>query len=189
MRKILILCLIIIGIRASAQDVIILKNTEEIKCKVFEITTTEVKYKRTDNPDGPLVSTLKSDVFMIKYANGKTESFTNIEPAKKDEQEDLFIKGKKDADKYYTHYKKAAGWTLATTLVAGGLIGLIPAAACSTTEPKEINLDYPSSELYANQRYSEGYRHQSKRKKSEKVWTNFAIGVGVNILAFIILTQ
>jgi hypothetical protein len=46
------------------------QNGEEIQVKVLEITPSEVRYRRTDNPDGPLISVRRSDVFMIRYANG-----------------------------------------------------------------------------------------------------------------------
>lgn len=55
---------------AFAQDVIVLKNGNEIKAKVIEITPTEIKYKKFDNLQGPTVVIVKSDVFMIKYENG-----------------------------------------------------------------------------------------------------------------------
>ncbi len=52
------------------QDLITKKNGEDIKAKVTEITTGEVKYKRFDNLDGPIYSIGKSDVLLIKYKNG-----------------------------------------------------------------------------------------------------------------------
>ena len=51
-------------------DVIVLKSGEEINAKVTEIGTSEIKYKKCDNPDGPLYTVSKSEVFMIKYSNG-----------------------------------------------------------------------------------------------------------------------
>ena len=54
----------------SAQDYIILKNGDEIKSKVLEISTSEIKYKKFENIDGPTIVILKSTVFMIKYKNG-----------------------------------------------------------------------------------------------------------------------
>lgn len=58
-----------------AQDNIILKTGEEVKSKVLEITTTEIKYKKFDNQDGPAYTILKSDVFLIKYENGSKDIF------------------------------------------------------------------------------------------------------------------
>ncbi|MBA3899088.1 MAG: hypothetical protein H0X62_02590 [Bacteroidetes bacterium] len=61
------------AISGFSQDVIIKNDGDEIKALVKEITTTEVKYKRYDNPDGPLIYISKKDVFMIKYENGTVE--------------------------------------------------------------------------------------------------------------------
>ncbi|GAA3919606.1 hypothetical protein [Hymenobacter algoricola] len=58
---------------AQAQDLLTKQNGEEFQVKVLEITPSEVRYKRTDNPDGPLISVRKADVFMIRYANGSKE--------------------------------------------------------------------------------------------------------------------
>ena len=60
---------------ARAQDLLTKRTGEETAVKVVEITPSEVKYRRTDNPDGPLISVWRSEVFQIRYANGTTESF------------------------------------------------------------------------------------------------------------------
>ena len=60
---------------AHAQDLLTKRNGDEVLVKVLEITPNEVKYRRTDNPDGPLISVWTSDVFMIRYANGAKEVF------------------------------------------------------------------------------------------------------------------
>jgi len=66
---------ILFGCIAFAQDIIILKNGDEIKSKVMEVTPDIVKYKKWDNQDGPLYSSGKSEVFMIKYSNGMKDVF------------------------------------------------------------------------------------------------------------------
>lgn len=53
-----------------AQDNIILKNGSEIQAKVLEISPGQIKYRRQDNPDGPIYTTGTADVLLIKYANG-----------------------------------------------------------------------------------------------------------------------
>lgn len=64
-----------------AQDNIIMRNGEEIKAKVQEVGITEIKYKKFDNPTGPVYTILKSDVFIIKYENGSKEVFSSAEDA------------------------------------------------------------------------------------------------------------
>ena len=59
-----------------SQDVIFKKNGEEINAIVKEITSNEIKYKRHDNPEGPLIYIGKKDVFKIKYQNGTSDIFS-----------------------------------------------------------------------------------------------------------------
>ncbi|MDR0711161.1 MAG: hypothetical protein LBF67_02280, partial [Prevotellaceae bacterium] len=48
-----------------SQDIITLKNGEEIKAKVQEIGLDNVKYKKYENQAGPTYTLMKSDIFMI----------------------------------------------------------------------------------------------------------------------------
>jgi hypothetical protein len=60
----------------SAQDIITLKNGDEIKAKVQEIGLSDVKYKKFENANGPTYTLLKTEIFMIKYENGEKDVFT-----------------------------------------------------------------------------------------------------------------
>lgn len=64
----------------SLCDLVILKNGDEVKAKVLEITPIEIKYKKCLSPDGPLYVVKKNDVFMIKYANGTKEVIKGDNP-------------------------------------------------------------------------------------------------------------
>lgn len=72
---IVLISLLLLGWSARAQDVLTKTTGEELNVKVLEITPTEVRYKRTDNPDGPLITVRRTDVFMVRYANGTKEVF------------------------------------------------------------------------------------------------------------------
>lgn len=58
-----------------AQDIITLKNGNEIKAVVKEVGTDEVKYKKFDNQNGPDYTLKKAEIFMIKYENGTKDLF------------------------------------------------------------------------------------------------------------------
>ena len=58
-----------------AQDIITLTNGDEIKAKVLEITSQDIKYKRYENLDGPTVVVEIKKVFAINYQNGTREVF------------------------------------------------------------------------------------------------------------------
>lgn len=60
-------------------DDLVFKDGSEIKVKVVEITASDIKYKKCDMQEGPNYVVKKSEVFMIKYANGNREVFK--EPA------------------------------------------------------------------------------------------------------------
>jgi hypothetical protein len=55
---------------ASAQDMIIMKNGNTISAKVMEIYPNEIRYKRFDNLDGPMIIIPSSGVLSINYKNG-----------------------------------------------------------------------------------------------------------------------
>ncbi|MCX6187076.1 MAG: hypothetical protein NTU43_08785 [Bacteroidetes bacterium] len=173
-----------------AQDILVLRNGNEIKSKVLEITPTEIKYNKYDSKSSVLITILKSEVFMIKYEDGTKDLFSEtkkVEQKKIEEpnSEDLFQKGQDDSYQYYSNAGPGTG-TLFTTLFAGGIVGLIPAIICSSTTPSDNNLNYPNYELIKNIDYKKGYTMQSKKIKSRKVWANWGAGVAVNILSYLV---
>lgn len=89
MRKFIILLFAITTLQiAFAEDVIYLTNGDDIKSLVSEVTSTEVKYKKVSNVDGPTYTINKSDILMIIYANGEKDIFisSNVktEPSQQD---------------------------------------------------------------------------------------------------------
>lgn len=67
----------------KAQDVIVLKNTDEIQAKILEISPNTVTYVEWDFQDGPTRTINKSDIFVVKYQNGKKESFADASVSRK----------------------------------------------------------------------------------------------------------
>jgi len=50
-----------------------MKNGDEIKAKITEITPKEIKYKKCNGSDGPVITISKNSVFSILYADGSKE--------------------------------------------------------------------------------------------------------------------
>ncbi|MCX6283141.1 MAG: hypothetical protein NTW31_02735 [Bacteroidetes bacterium] len=75
-----VLLMTFIVINCHAQDVITKNTGDSILAKVLEVTSTEIKFKKADNLSGPTYSVLKSEIFMIRYANGSSEIITKLEP-------------------------------------------------------------------------------------------------------------
>ena len=77
--KITFLAVSLLGLVGSvaAQDVILKKDNTTVLSKVLEINSTEIKYKKWSNQDGPTYSINRSEVTRINYQNGEVETFNN----------------------------------------------------------------------------------------------------------------
>lgn len=82
MKRFLLILTLFSVLSVYSQDVIILKNGDEIKAKVTEILSNDVKYKRASNPTGPTYTLPISKIFMIRYQSGDKDLFGNIEEKK-----------------------------------------------------------------------------------------------------------
>jgi hypothetical protein len=60
-----------------AQDTIITTSGEMIPGVVKNISSTEVEYKKSSNPDGPTYIRSKSEVLAIRYKNGTVDKFSS----------------------------------------------------------------------------------------------------------------
>ena len=88
-------------VSALAQDIIMLRNGNEIQALVQEIGIDDVKYKKWDNQTGPNYTLKKSEIFMIKYANGDKDLITenslpatapdNTKPSTESQAELLYV--------------------------------------------------------------------------------------------------
>ena len=75
----------IIGIYSiSAQDIIVLRNGNVIEARVLEISPAEIKYKRFEHLDGPIIVIFLSNVLSIKYENGTIQIFNTEEVIKQE---------------------------------------------------------------------------------------------------------
>lgn len=167
--------LTLIVVNLNAQDIITMHNGNDIKAKVFEISDTEIKYKKFDLLDGPTYTKKKSEILIIRYENGMKDMF--LEEQKNNEGITKFNSdGRADAKIHYRGRNSGAVWTGATAFWFSPLIGVIPAIACSATTPKDFNLNYPDKDLMRDYNYSNNYKKEAKRIKRNKVWGGAAIG-------------
>lgn len=63
-----------------AQDIIIKQNGDEIQCKLIEVGTDVIKFKKWSNLNGPTFVEERDDIFMLKYENGEKDVF-GVKPA------------------------------------------------------------------------------------------------------------
>ena len=184
----------------KAQDTLSMRTGVNILVKVIEIGTTEVKYKKQDNLNGPMFSILKSDLLMIKYENGTTDDFSSIKKIEVADFSalDASFQGKIDARKFYTGNKNG---TIATILALipisvmnqsssqmfnAMIPSLVFATAASSKKPKDENLNYPNISLMENEDYANSYRKEAKKIKNRKIWKGILGGIGGIMLAGVI---
>lgn len=58
-----------------AQDNLVFRNGTELSVKVLEVSPTQLKYRRQDNPDGPVYTMSVANILLVKYANGTKDVF------------------------------------------------------------------------------------------------------------------
>ncbi len=58
-----------------ADDVLITKNSQKINAKIEEVGLDVIKYRRSDNPTGPLYTISKKEIASVLYDNGTVEVF------------------------------------------------------------------------------------------------------------------
>lgn len=132
MRKILFVILLFSTTCVFAQDVIVKKDGSTILSKVIEIGTSEVKYKKFSNQNGPTYSIVKSDVQTINYENGEREDFSqNTGMVQKKStyvlEDPNMLRKKFEAEDLYKEARTLNIWSWVCVVVGagGGVTGLI----------------------------------------------------------------
>ena len=72
------------GLTAMAQDIIVLKDGDLKQVKVIEVGENDVKYKKWENIDGPTYTISISNILSINYQNGAKDSFADYKEKKTD---------------------------------------------------------------------------------------------------------
>ena len=168
---------------AIAQDVIVKINGDEIKVNVQEITITDIFYLSADTTDTLNHKLAKSEVFMIRFANGTKEIFTaNLasETAERTTIVDpamMYQKGRQDARLHYNGNGAMLG-SAATVLLAGPVgpirIGAVRPGARYNKALPAASLQDPNN--------VKGYEKQAHNRKTGKAALGFGIGSGIGVL-------
>jgi len=145
MKNIIALVLLILtGLSAAeAQDIITLKNGEEMNARIIRLNRTDVTFIPANSIDTAYL--LREDVIKLKYQSGIIIFLNEAEMHElypDPGNDSLYILGKNDASLYYKGYTAAAVGTLVTSIFFPW--GLIPAIACSSKPPSKEKLRYPN---------------------------------------------
>jgi len=77
MKKVILVLTSLFGMLAHSnswgQDILYFTDGSELEVKLIEVLPTQVKYKRSDNLDGPVITQDRANLFMVKYENGTKE--------------------------------------------------------------------------------------------------------------------
>jgi len=192
MKILIFLILLMAPILSFAQDIIVKMDGVEITAKVQEITLDEILYLHPDSLQGPLFRLLKSEVFMIKYANGTREVFSEnfseniVQTSSTHSAEEMYIWGRKDARTYYRANGALWGSAASSLVLLYGLAGPIIIGAV----PPNINPnDLPYQNLTNDVNYMRGYKKQAHNKKIGNAAAGAAIGTATILsVAIIALT-
>ena len=93
--------LLFLALGLQAQDYIYMKDGSEYRAKVEEITPDIIKFKKFDQPDGPVRTVKVQDVISIKYQDGTEELFTKVQEKQeeKTQTEDQYVYSFEDSKK------------------------------------------------------------------------------------------
>ena len=129
---------------------------------------------------------------MVRYEDGTKDMFnevSNTNNTNNSNSSDMYSRGKEDAIMNYKGKNSGAVGTAVTVVLTSPLIGLIPAIACSSSEPSDENLRYTNRELMRNADYNRGYVEQAHKTKRKKIWTAFGIGSAAWLVLVLLLSS
>lgn len=66
---------ILASLTVFSQDKIITRDAKTIEAIILEINIDDLRYRRVDNPTGPIYTIQKSEIASVIYANGRAEVF------------------------------------------------------------------------------------------------------------------
>ena len=72
-RSMLVLVALLIGYAASAQDIITMRDGQEIRARITAVGTDSISYTLYDESSGVIYTIMKGDAVLIKYENGRNE--------------------------------------------------------------------------------------------------------------------
>ena len=168
----------------SQNDTIYFANETKILARDIYLELPEIHFYQVDSTVDIQRTVQKNDIRFIAYASGKIEVYS-LRHIGVPKNYPIFNKGIQDAEIYYQH----SGGSIATGFISfftGGIIGLIPAIACSATTPKIQNLSIPYNAPAYSKDYLLGYYSKAKKIKQKKVWTAYFVGTiaaGITVAA------
>lgn len=176
-----------------AQDRIVTIEGDEILCKVKIVDTAFIHYLPKDTAADTLTYLAEmqqiriKEVFMITYANGSKDVFTENLPGEKPEEtantntiaanNEMFALGQEDAKQRFD----------GTGAFVAGFIGLVPGAIVAVTTPQIRPSKVSDPSLITDDNYRRGYKKAASNKKLKNAAAGYAAGRIATIMFFIVV--
>lgn len=137
MKRYLLLLMLLCSIRVSAQDVIVKRDGAAIVCRIINVSSLEIVYKKWTDLQGPNLVMSVADAASITYENGEKKVFENVtatqplpivqsNSSQQVVSDDMLLKmsGRPELtpQEKKTKRLKIAGWVVGPTLVVSGII-------------------------------------------------------------------
>jgi hypothetical protein len=81
MMKFWIIIIVCASTKLIAQDKLVFKNGGEVPAVIIEVNADIIKYKRFDNPNGPIYLIPRNEIDRIAYKDGRVDNFINSSKA------------------------------------------------------------------------------------------------------------
>jgi hypothetical protein len=160
------------------KDTIILKNGDELICKITEVNPTYIVCQLADSDTVSNRIIPKETIFILKYANGTRDVFNLESPVATNENADvMYRKGQADAKLYFR--TNGVFWgSFGSTLIYPPF-GIPTTAILASVKPNRENFRTSNPALLKNENYLKGYEKGAHRKKVAKSLTGFGTAAGI----------
>ena len=141
MRRILFLLMLMCSVSTWAQDVIVKRDGTAVICRIINVSSLEIVYKKWTNLQGPNLVMSITDATSITYENGEKKVFekanaTQASPIVRNNSgqqtvsDEMLMKLAKVKPELTPQEKKAkklktAGWITGSAMVAGGVLMIV----------------------------------------------------------------
>ncbi len=185
----------------SGQDLILLRNDQEIISRVTDMERWHVFYKPFNDLEGEKIRIPKAEIAYILFEDGMRQYFSaeDLPPVMMLENEilpdslidaDLYSLGREHAAEYYQ--RRASFWgTFGATVFypfVGIFTGLITGVIVGAIPPSINMEDVPDPAMFqGNPSYAQGFRDQAQRNKVKEVVKGYGIGVGLQGVLLVML--
>jgi len=180
---------------ANAQDTLVLRNNTRVVCTVTQIYAERIEYVSFgDSVKKQYYSYRKNDVMLVRYADGRTDTFNNtaLVVSYDDTSADAkrqYTRGYEDGlTRYRPNRERIDGVSAGILTFVSPIAIVVPVVYSFTKVPSRRIQDSEFTESKFES-YRKGYLAGAKKRRSRAVWSAYGIttgtcAVGIGLLVF-----